>query len=153
MTASECRATEPMGQPAMARMWFSNWLMAQASSVQWPELCTRGAISLTMTGSAPPVRHDEEFDGQNAAIAEGIRDARRHLLGECLMLLRAAGGNGARAQDAALVIVLRAIVAGKLAILRAHADGRYLHREIEHGLQHAGSPAEIRESGLELRRG
>ena len=33
------------GQPATARMCCSNWLVAQASSVQWPELWTRGAIS------------------------------------------------------------------------------------------------------------
>ena len=35
------------GQPATARMCCSNWLTMQASSVQWPELCTRGAISFT----------------------------------------------------------------------------------------------------------
>ena len=33
----------------MARMCSSNWLAGQASIVQWPELCGRGAISLTST--------------------------------------------------------------------------------------------------------
>jgi hypothetical protein len=31
-------------------MWFSNCPTAHASIVQWPELCTRGAISLTISG-------------------------------------------------------------------------------------------------------
>ena len=35
--------------PAMARICSSNWLAGQASIVQWPELCGRGAISLTST--------------------------------------------------------------------------------------------------------
>ncbi len=53
MRASEWRSVVPSGQPATARMWFSNWLTAQASMVQWPLLCTRGANSLTISGSAP----------------------------------------------------------------------------------------------------
>ena len=40
---------QPSGRPAMARTWFSNWLVSAPSMVQWPELCTRGAISLAMS--------------------------------------------------------------------------------------------------------
>jgi len=38
--------TSPSGQPRIALRWFSNWLVSAPSIVQWPELCTRGAISL-----------------------------------------------------------------------------------------------------------
>ncbi len=41
----------PSGQPAIARRWFSNWLVAAPSIVQCPELCTRVAISFA--SSAP----------------------------------------------------------------------------------------------------
>ena len=49
---------------------------------------------LTTTGSGAPSRHHEEFNAQHTAIAESLRDARRHVLGERLMLFRATGGNG-----------------------------------------------------------
>jgi len=47
-------AVDPSGQPSTARRWFSNWLVRAPSCVQWPELWTRGAISLTSRRSAPP---------------------------------------------------------------------------------------------------
>ncbi len=45
MTAWPRGAALPSGSPATARTWFSNWLVSAPSMVQWPELCTRGAIS------------------------------------------------------------------------------------------------------------
>ncbi len=36
----------PSGNPHMARIWFSNWLVMAPSIVQCPLLWTRGAISL-----------------------------------------------------------------------------------------------------------
>ena len=36
------RLVEPSGSPATARTWFSNWLVAAPSIVQWPELWTAG---------------------------------------------------------------------------------------------------------------
>src|SRR5882762_677723 len=39
-------AVEPRGKLRTARRWFSNWLVTAPSIVQWPELWTRGAISL-----------------------------------------------------------------------------------------------------------
>ena len=47
MTASEWCSTEPSGSPHNARTSCSNWLVKHASIVQCPELCGRGAISLT----------------------------------------------------------------------------------------------------------
>jgi hypothetical protein len=49
ITASLCRLVSPSGQPEIALTWFSNWLTRQASMVQWPELWTRGANSLTIS--------------------------------------------------------------------------------------------------------
>ena len=40
---------EPSGRSRMARRWFSNWLVTAPSMVQWPELWTRGAISLAIS--------------------------------------------------------------------------------------------------------
>ena len=58
----------PSGQPATARMCCSNCDTEAPSMVQWPELCTRGAISLTSTACPVPSAHDEHLD----------RRARRH---------------------------------------------------------------------------
>ena len=61
----------PSGQPATARMCCSNCDTEAPSSVQWPELCTRGAISLT---SRPPSREHEHLHRQHADIIELLRD-------------------------------------------------------------------------------
>ena len=45
-------AVSPSGRPQIARTWFSNWLVTAPSIVQWPELWTRGAISLNTGPSA-----------------------------------------------------------------------------------------------------
>jgi hypothetical protein len=60
ITTSACRVPSPSGQPVIARMCCSNWSTAQPACVQWPELCTRGAISFTMrpegvTKSSTPI--------------------------------------------------------------------------------------------------
>ena len=49
ITASACRVAGGSGRPAIERICSSNWLTGQASIVQWPELCGRGAISFTST--------------------------------------------------------------------------------------------------------
>ena len=53
-TLADTPRLDPSGQPATARMWFSNWLTGQASIVQWPLLWTRGAISFTSSGCSRP---------------------------------------------------------------------------------------------------
>ena len=63
--------------PATARTWFSNWLVSAPSIVQWPELWTRGAISLAR--SAP--LHLEELERQHADVAELLEERARELLG------------------------------------------------------------------------
>ena len=49
IAAGRSSSVEPSGSPQTARTCCSNWLTTQASSVQCPELCGRGAISLTST--------------------------------------------------------------------------------------------------------
>ncbi len=61
----------PSGRPQIARRWFSNWLVTQPSMVQWPELWTRGAISLAINRPFD----DEKFDREHADVVEGIHDA------------------------------------------------------------------------------
>ena len=59
MVTAPWRTGLPSGQPAMARMCCSNCEIVAPSSVQCPELCTRGAISLTRTfgpAAASPAR-------------------------------------------------------------------------------------------------
>ena len=62
--------------------------------VQWPELCTRGAISLTSTAGPRRRPHDEHFHRQHADIVECISD----LLGDAPRLAgdRRACGAGTR---------------------------------------------------------
>ena len=62
----------PSGQPQMARMCCSNCEVTQASLVQWPELWTRGAISLTSSVSRR--RQHEHLDREHADVAEGLGD-------------------------------------------------------------------------------
>ena len=57
-------------QPRTARTWFSNWLVTAPSIVQWPELCTRGAISF-----ASSARADEELDREHADVVEVLEQA------------------------------------------------------------------------------
>ena len=45
--------TSPSGSPQIARTCCSNCEVRAPSIVQWPELCTRGATSLTIRRSAP----------------------------------------------------------------------------------------------------
>ena len=66
-------AVSPSGRPQIARTWFSNWLVTAPSIVQWPELWTRGAISLN-TG---PSRGGEELERQHADIVERLGDLAR----------------------------------------------------------------------------
>ena len=65
------RPVEPGGRPQMARMCCSNCEVTAPSMVQWPLLCTRGAISLT----SGPVGAGEKLDGEHADMAERFGDA------------------------------------------------------------------------------
>ena len=63
----------------MARICSSNWLAGQASIVQWPELCGRGASSLTST---LPRGIDEHLHREQADQVERLR----HAAGDVLRL-------------------------------------------------------------------
>ena len=78
ITASEWRSGEPSGRPQIARTSCSNWLVMQASIVQWPELCGRGASSLTSTS---PSWVDEHLDREQADEVELLGDAAGDRLG------------------------------------------------------------------------
>ena len=51
-------------------MYWSNWLEAQASMLKWPELCGRGATSLTRS---PPERVQEHLDAEDSRRARAGR--------------------------------------------------------------------------------
>ena len=87
----------------MARMCCSNCEVTAPSIVQWPLLCTRGAISLTSGPSAA----GEELDGQHADVAERLGDAQRRVAR--LVDLRGdriAAGHRRTAQDSVAMDVL-----------------------------------------------
>src|SRR5229473_1363069 len=54
ISARPWRSGTANGQPATARICCSNCDTEHPSSVQWPELCTRGAISFTITECPAP---------------------------------------------------------------------------------------------------
>ena len=95
MVTAPWRTGLPSGQPAIARMCCSNCETEAPSSVQWPELCTRGAISLTRTfGPFSLVQH-EHLDREHADIVERGRD----LAGDRAGLLRKRSGIAAGARE------------------------------------------------------
>ena len=74
MAALARRAVEPSGRPQTARMCCANWLVPQPSMVQWPELWTRGAISLT---SSRPSLVTKKLDAEHAHVVERLDHALR----------------------------------------------------------------------------
>ena len=119
----------------MARICCSNCEVTAPSIVQWPLLCTRGAISLTTR----PVGAGEIFDGEDADVGERLGDAqsRGAGLGD---LLRDGGaaGHGRSAQDAVLVHVLGAVPEGVAAVRPARQDHREFGGEVHAGLGDRG---------------
>ena len=79
-TGARARRVEPSGKPATARICCSNCEVTAPSSVQWPELWTRGAISLT-TSLSPPAASTthEHLDRDDADIIRGFGDRSRHV--------------------------------------------------------------------------
>ena len=69
--------------------------------VQWPELCTRGAISLTTSGSAACVPEVEHLHRQHADVAERLGNRGGDIAGACQGDRRqAARGRRSVSQDA-----------------------------------------------------
>ena len=69
IAAGMTRSVGPSGKPHRARTCCSNWLVTPASIVKCPELCGRGAISLT---SSRPSAVKKELDGQDADGAQRL---------------------------------------------------------------------------------
>ena len=70
--AAAVRSSRAAGRRS-ARTCCSNWLVTQASNVRWPELCGRGASSLT---SSSPSARQEELDAQHADVRRAPRRMR-----------------------------------------------------------------------------
>ena len=73
------RLGSPSGRPQTARTCCSNWLTAQASMVQWPELCGRGASSLTSSRPSR-VRNISTASSPTSSSARGDPLGHRHRL-------------------------------------------------------------------------
>ena len=132
ITACECGSGEPSGRPQIARTSCSNWLVTQASMVQCPELCGRGASSLT---SSSPSLVDEHLDREQpdeverSAMARAIATARAASLGR--QRRRRDGG----VEDVVDVPVLDRRIGRACAVLAARDDHRDLAGEIDEALE------------------
>ena len=110
----------PSGSPAMARTWFSNWLVSAPSMVQCPELCTRGAISLAISRAAD----HEEFDGEHADVIEMFEQPPRGAL-RLARERRAAKWRARQSEDAFTVHVEIERIKRDPSVEPAHRDHRH----------------------------
>ena len=116
--------------------------------VQWPELCGRGASSLTSTAAVPG---DEHLDRQNADESQGIGDSQRDPLRLGGRLGRYGGGCYGFVQDVVGVAVLDGGIGHHRAILAARDDHRDLKREIDEAFDDGIDSAD-RLPGIDRRR-
>ena len=144
MTASAKRPGSPSGSPQIARTSSSNWLTAQASIVQWPELCGRGASSLTRSRPSRVTNISTASRPDQPELARDPLGERLRLLGERRGDRRRRHGPG---QDVALVPVLDRRVAGHGAVLAAGGDHRDLAGEVDPRLGDRRRAAEARPGG------
>ena len=112
-----------------------------ASIVKCPELCGRGAISLTRRAS---IRGQKELDRQDADRAQRLRDAsarRMRFLGDDRP---DPAGMTVGVEDVAVVTVHGDRIANGLAVNAASHDHRELSGEIDHAPPPHGAPAQAR---------
>ena len=140
MTASEWCSTEPSGRPQIARTSCSNWLVTQASIVQWPELCGRGASSLTRI--SPDLGH-EHLDRQHADEVELFGDVARDRLGPHRGLGLDPGRRDRGVEDMVDVLVFDRRVGGPGAVAAARDDDRDLAGEIDKAFEDADRAAHL----------
>ena len=107
ITASWWRAGSASGRPATARMCCSNWLARQASMVQWPELCGRGAISLP---SSAPSGSRNISSASTPTRSERRRHPRRMARAAAAHRRRHARRGEAEVEDVVAVAVLHRVV-------------------------------------------
>ena len=133
----------PSGQPAMARMCCSNCEIEAPSSVQCPELCTRGAISLTSIFGPPSAGDHEHLDREHADIIQRVGD----LLGDAAGLRGQRIGDRRRhargLQDVVAVLVFGDVEAFDLAVGAARGDHRDFALERNEGFQDRRFGAEV----------
>ena len=99
----------------MARICSSNWLAGQASIVQCPELCGRGAISLAST-VAPRV--DEHLHGEQPDQIERVGDTPGDRLSLSIDRLGYSRRGEGDVEDVAPVAILHRVECRVAAILR-----------------------------------
>ena len=76
-SATRRDSVEPSGRPRIARRWFSNWLVAAPSIVQWP-----GVVDARRELVREQLAADvEELEREHADVAELVEQARAVLLG------------------------------------------------------------------------
>ena len=140
MTASEWCSTEPSGSPHKARTNCSNWLVTQASIVQCPELCGRGASSLTST--SPDWDH-EHLDRQHPDEIELFGD----VAGDRLGAHRGLGADPRRGdrgvEDMIDVLVFDRRVGRPGAVAAARDDDRDLAGEVDKAFEDADRAAHL----------
>ena len=110
IAAGRCISVEPSGRPQTARNCCSNWLVTQASTVRWPELCGRGASSLIK--QRPIVRH-EKLDAQHAHHVQLFQDAARQVHGLLRDFRRNARRGDRHVQDMPAVLILDGAVSAR----------------------------------------
>ena len=129
-TSSDGRdSVDPSGRPRIARRWFSNWLVAEPSIVQWPVLWTRGANSFA--SSAPPTSKSSSASTPTYPSSSSSR-VPYPSASAC-----GASAAGAREvlQDPVLVHVLDERPEARVAVAPAHGEQRQLAVERDTLLQ------------------
>ena len=137
MAAGISRSVAPRGNPHRARTCCSNWLVTAASIVKCPELCGRGAISLTMSRPSA-VRKNSTVKTPTVPSAWAVARA------SVARFLRDDGpdrrGHERRVQDMPLVAVKRDRIADGAAIGAAGHDDRDLRGKVDPSLGNTRRP-------------
>ena len=74
IAAGRCIAVDPRGSPHTARNCCSNWLVTQASTVKWPELCGRGASSLIINWPSRVTKNSTHSTPTTPSLSSTQRD-------------------------------------------------------------------------------
>ena len=149
MAAGMIRSLRPRGKPQSARTCCSNWQTVAASMVRCPELCGRGAISLT--SKRPPGRQ-EELDTKDADRPQRLGHGQGQRAGLESDDRSHGGRHHRRVQDVPLMVVQADRIGHRVAVLPASHDHRDLGGELDPALGHAGDPAQAGPRGGRLGR-
>ena len=117
--------------------------------VQCPELCTRGAISLTKKRA---VLRNEQLHREHADIIQRFGDAACDRGGIFDLRRRQRRRHGRAAQDVILMLVLRRVVGGEGAVAPARGDDRCLEGEIDEFFEDSRHRVQALECGGRIER-